>query len=747
MSLYTVRLGSLHVDRVQLDTSATRPVVSSRVPPPPLAASVESTLAETFNIPDGTAYTFETKGTLVRAIADSTLDSITKSLRLIHLENGAFTGADVAKTLRITGSLEGNNADYTIATVVDTKNVYVEETPVCNEGPGTLLSDANSDGVWDTISETITFVTADFVDPTHATAEEVVTAFNADATNATARLAREDQRVRFVSSSGHIEFTSLPASDPLGLDSLKHEPILYVAEKDQHISFIAQDTGASGFGRVRVWVQTDDELVAVYDSQGPVTAPGWSVSATAWASPDALVNDNWSFDISHTTDFVSEETVLVRVTATTADAAEQTYEYEFAVEDYEQPQVDLDADDNYYIKPWTTTQLRVRFSEPMEYGEGDTSILSVREISGRLAYYARYNTGTESVPIWKYNVVEAPAASFVTTDVGLFLSSINARYTANRGCWSITERLSASLVCVNASLVDETPADPLTEVVPRAFVGPYRLVYTQPALPDIMPACVPAVIAAELPDELSIHPMYERNQFVELTLHTDLSPSVSYALELVRIADLSGNEIDTTPTYTFASWAHPTDTGRSFSLWDMIPNYNKDRDNTRDLEKLIRCADDQAQVHLHDVDEFAQLLDPLRTREVVIDTLLAHLGCPFSFVSALSYQKKRELIPLLVPMYKQRGTDVGIEDAVAFFVGKLVNVAKFDIPSDTWELGVSRLDYNTYLGPSQSRVRYSFYVDHVVDLTTSEQAVIEEIIHFMRPAHTHFIGFRQVQSL
>jgi hypothetical protein len=81
---------------------------------------------------------------------------------------------------------------------------------------------------------------------------------------------------------------------------------------------------------------------------------------------------------------------------------------------------------------------------------------------------------------------------------------------------------------------------------------------------------------------------------------------------------------------------------------------------------------------------------------------------------------------------------------VSFFIGKTVTVVPFDIPTTTWTLGVSLLNYNTYVGPSMSRVRYSFYVDHTESLTAEEMSRIREIVEFVRPAHTHFIGFREV---
>ena len=89
-------------------------------------------------------------------------------------------------------------------------------------------------------------------------------------------------------------------------------------------------------------------------------------------------------------------------------------------------------------------------------------------------------------------------------------------------------------------------------------------------------------------------------------------------------------------------------------------------------------------------------------------------------------------------MYRQKGTAVGIENAIRFFLGiDIAAIARFT--GTTLVLGVSELGVDWELGPSDSFARYAFNV--VVDrpLTEAERRQIRAIVDWMKPAHTHFI--------
>lgn len=69
-----------------------------------------------------------------RSIASDALDAITAP-DAIKMELGAFTQEDVGRTITIAGSASNDGA-YVIATVVDSKNVVVEEQTLTTEGTG-----------------------------------------------------------------------------------------------------------------------------------------------------------------------------------------------------------------------------------------------------------------------------------------------------------------------------------------------------------------------------------------------------------------------------------------------------------------------------------------------------------------------------------------------------------------------------------------------------------------------------------
>lgn len=106
---------------------------------------------------------------------------------------------------------------------------------------------------------------------------------------------------------------------------------------------------------------------------------------------------------------------------------------------------------------------------------------------------------------------------------------------------------------------------------------------------------------------------------------------------------------------------------------------------------------------------------------------------------ALTALQKRRLVSLLVQIYKQIGTGVGIQNAIRFFLG--VNVTAVGTSHGaTLVLGESELGIDWELGPAQQFGLYAF--DVLVDriLEDVERKQIREIVDFMRPGHTHFMN-------
>jgi len=596
----------------------------------------------------------------------------------------------------------------------------------------------------DGLAQTITFYAASFYDIATATAEEVSEAINDQLTGATATSTDTQVIITSDTTDGPcaVQVTGGTANAIIGFPtdiqwaSGQNDQVLAQAHDDDPVTFMLLDSGTAGFDDCQVWVTTNFVRTQVYDSNGPTLAPGWSVTQAQSTSPGATNPDIWTISLAHTAPLVSDELVTVQVQAATLtpDTVDETYTFE--AEDTRHPTVEQ-------IRFTDRRTMRIKFSEAMNQlapQSGDTtSALFTKDVSGRISYHSSITIGVSTF----FNVIQAPTGSFTSEHLGLFIGSAAAQNSRNNGTFTIIEVLNDTMVRVDATLTNEDPVDLTRFKGPTVVISPYRLIAPVSSDSVITPAFTPIVLEATTVPQTAI-PSYEDPEgYVFLHLHDDPTPNMVYQLELVRIADLAGNEIGS--TYSFTSWLVQTPPGRSFDVWDsMIPEYNKEQDTTRDLERVMRCIDEVSKVCLDDVDRFGQMLDPFFTPDHILDTLLKHLGNPFAFAYDLSSDRKRDLISVLVAMYKKKGTDKGIQDITRFFIGKTVTVKDWYIPTDTWTLGESELGYDTYLGPSLSFVRYAFYLEHADALSNEDKDLIRQIVAFVRPAHTHFIGFMQL---
>ncbi len=90
--------------------------------------------------------------------------------------------------------------------------------------------------------------------------------------------------------------------------------------------------------------------------------------------------------------------------------------------------------------------------------------------------------------------------------------------------------------------------------------------------------------------------------------------------------------------------------------------------------------------------------------EDFLDLILQDLGNPFPF--DLYVLGKRRLASVLVEMYRQKGTEAGIENAIRFFLGIDVT-AITPFTGTTLVLGESELGVDWELGPSDRFARYA----------------------------------------
>ncbi|MFH0899616.1 MAG: Ig-like domain-containing protein [Pseudomonadota bacterium] len=224
---------------------------------------------------------------------------------------------------------------------------------------------------------------------------------------------------------------------------------------------------------------------------------------------------------------------------------------------------------------------------------------------------------------------------------------------------------------------------------------------------------------------------------VELTLDTEMTPDVHYEVRATGVTDLAGNPVlapfDRT---TFAGFRPSRPASRCFDLWQMLPSHNRRIDQTGDLRRFIACLQEVTDLLLADCDRFPDVFDLERAPEPFLDAILTDLGNPFPFdLNALG---KRRLAAILVQMYRQKGTAVGIRNAIRFFLGIEVE-AITPFAGNTLVLDESQLGVDWELGPSDRFARYAFDVRVGVPLTDTQRRQIRTVVNYLRPAHAHFL--------
>lgn len=229
------------------------------------------------------------------------------------------------------------------------------------------------------------------------------------------------------------------------------------------------------------------------------------------------------------------------------------------------------------------------------------------------------------------------------------------------------------------------------------------------------------------------------NYKVELVPDQELSHGRTYKLAVDGVKDTSGNPV--VPSETEFVAANLLEPGRDFDLWLKIPAKLRRRDTSLtgsspgDTEKLLACFQDVVDLLFYDVDLARWLYDVDRAPMDSINLLLEQFGNPFKL--DLTDLQKRKLLRNLIAMYRQKGTEVGIINAIYFFMGVTVTITK---PlARSWRLGYDKLGFTTRLGPSDSAARFTFWVNCPVSLTTAERKTMNDVIRLMKAAHEHHL--------
>jgi phage tail-like protein len=237
---------------------------------------------------------------------------------------------------------------------------------------------------------------------------------------------------------------------------------------------------------------------------------------------------------------------------------------------------------------------------------------------------------------------------------------------------------------------------------------------------------------------------------VDLTLETLMTQNGAYILTVSNIFDIEGNEIDSEfCSLSFRGYIPEIPESVSRNIYNWFPEFNRrqDSDNNFFLLKISSVLQEVLNQLFSDLDSFKDLHDITITGSRNIDGLLTNYGNPFVWFS-LSVNEKRQLLRILVDLYKLKGTATGIEAALKFFFNfSTVSFQYYwgsgwllSIPSHT-ELGLT-----TVLNSSLLRDRYSFSV--IVDrvLTSDEKELVERVINTMKTAHTHLIDIIEPTS-
>lgn len=367
-------------------------------------------------------------------------------------------------------------------------------------------------------------------------------------------------------------------------------------------------------------------------------------------------------------------------------------------------------------------QVRVRFSTTVSQSVTATGgALRVRDISGGVEFVAP-------------STLRAPGGAFTAADVGYSVGVVGANDVRNDGYRAVVAVVDGTTATLGGAAVVNEAVSPA-----RVTLSPYVLAPVADAA-LLSPAFRPVVVAARgLLVEEDV-PGAELRDRVQLTLSHEITQTRGYTLDANPIVDLVGGAVPNTPV-AFTTETLPRPTGRSFSLWEAMLPEDRAQDASGDLQRLVNVLQEGVDLVLADVDTFVDLNDPRRCRSGLLEALLRHFGNPFAFVLGFSEDRQRDVAEALPFLYRVRGTERGIEDALAFFFGVNFDVIPYidETPVWTLDLATSLLDLNATLGIDAAWQRYAFDVVSPIVLTVAQRTQVTEIVEFMKPAHTHFM--------
>jgi len=136
------------------------------------------------------------------------------------------------------------------------------------------------------------------------------------------------------------------------------------------------------------------------------------------------------------------------------------------------------------------------------------------------------------------------------------------------------------------------------------------------------------------------------------------------------------------------------------------------------------------------VDCFSDIFDVERAPESFVDLILQDLGNPLPV--ELTELDKRRLASMLVETYRQKGTAVGIRNAIRLLLGLDIQaVVAYADSTSVLDGPDSGIGLN--LGSADRFPRYAFSIEVDVVLTDKQRRQIRALVEYLKPAHTHFL--------
>jgi phage tail-like protein len=250
-----------------------------------------------------------------------------------------------------------------------------------------------------------------------------------------------------------------------------------------------------------------------------------------------------------------------------------------------------------------------------------------------------------------------------------------------------------------------------------------------PALYAIERASAPAVEVSVV----GVAPV--TNASVDLLTDIELTPGALYRVTVSGVVDLFGNAVVAPSNMAeFTGFVPARPARRRLELYQLLPMLNRREDQTGDLRRFLLCLQEVTELVLADIDGFTDILDPDIAPEPFVDVMLLDLGNPFPF--DLSLADKRRLLNVLVAVYREKGTGIGIKNAIRFFLGLEVEIQSY--AGEALILGESLLGETWILGASGPFSAYAFDVVSPRALTAEERLRVRIVVDYMKPAHTHF---------